>query len=73
MGREGNLHVEPGREWIDSPHARPEAGSVYCFFGPAEVLEGVNPANFRFGPQFINQWLPVASSSGIPDCTSASR
>lgn len=35
-------------------------GSVYCFNGPAKVLEGVNPPNFRFGPQYIDEWLPTA-------------
>lgn len=36
-------------------------GSVYCFNGPAEVLDGVNPPNFRFGPQFIDEWLSEAT------------
>jgi hypothetical protein len=35
-------------------------GYVYCFDGPSEVLEGVNPPNFRFGRQFIDEWLPAA-------------
>jgi hypothetical protein len=34
-------------------------GNVYCFDGPAALLEGVNPPNFRFGPQFIDEWLPA--------------
>ncbi len=32
--------------------------SVYCLVGPADVMEGVNPENFRFGPQFVAEWLP---------------
>jgi hypothetical protein len=35
-------------------------GSVFCFNGPAEVMEGVNPPNFRFGPQYIDEWLSDA-------------
>jgi len=32
--------------------------SVYCFLGPHDVMAGVNPENFRFGPEFAAEWLP---------------
>ncbi|HTP29100.1 MAG TPA: hypothetical protein VMK12_25990 [Anaeromyxobacteraceae bacterium] len=43
--------------WLAWP---PGAGActMYCFHGPEEVMVGVNPANFRFGPQFSKEWLP---------------
>jgi hypothetical protein len=37
--------------WLVSP------GGVYCFSGPTAVMAGVNPENFRFGPQFVDEWL----------------
>jgi hypothetical protein len=32
-------------------------GAAYCFHGAATVLERVNPPNFRFGPQYADEWL----------------
>jgi len=32
-------------------------GPVYCFLGPDELMAGVNPINFQFGPQFAKEWL----------------
>jgi hypothetical protein len=32
-------------------------GCPYSFLGPADVMAAVNPANFRFGPQFAEEWL----------------
>lgn len=36
-------------------------GAAYCFHGATEILERVNPSNFRFGPQYADEWLGADS------------
>lgn len=42
--------------WLASTYG--DDYSVYCFLGPPDVMAGVNPENFRFGPEFLAEWLP---------------
>jgi hypothetical protein len=46
--------------WLVSPWG------VYCFNGPLAVMTAVNPANFRFGPEFVNEWLRPTADANSP-------